>query len=116
MSWRLNSYIALLGFLLLIPIDSGANETRSVNAKFWIPSEDEWYKAAYHKNDGVTGNYFDYPTGSDATPSNDLDLGGNNATFYQGGFTISNETAGCLVNTNPNQSEARHQGDVPGNG
>ena len=21
-----------------------------------IPTEDEWYKAAYHKNDGVTGN------------------------------------------------------------
>jgi len=30
-----------------------------------IPTEDEWYKAAYHKNDGVTGHYWDYPTGSD---------------------------------------------------
>jgi formylglycine-generating enzyme required for sulfatase activity len=39
--------------------------TRKPNATWVIPSEDEWYKAAYHKNDGVTGNYFDYPTSSD---------------------------------------------------
>jgi sulfatase modifying factor 1 len=63
---------------------------RQANAKYWIPTENEWYKAAYHKNDGVTGNYFDYPTGSDSLPSNDLsdpDLG-NNANFYQDGYTI----------------------------
>ena len=36
----------------------------------WIPSEDEWYKAAYHKNNGVTGNYWDYPTGTNTVPSN----------------------------------------------
>ena len=34
----------------------------TADAKYWIPTENEWYKAAYHKNDGVTGNYFDYPT------------------------------------------------------
>lgn len=39
--------------------------TRKTDATWVIPSEDEWYKAAYHKNDGVTGNYWDYPTGSD---------------------------------------------------
>jgi len=49
-----------------------------------IPTEDEWYKAAYHKNDGDTGNYFDYPTASNSVPSNDLTTpdDGNNATFY----------------------------------
>jgi formylglycine-generating enzyme len=46
--------------------------TRNADAKYWIPTENEWYKAAYHKNDGVTGNYWDYPTGSDSVPSNDL--------------------------------------------
>ena len=30
-----------------------------------VTSEDEWYKAAYHKNDGATGNYWGYPTSSD---------------------------------------------------
>jgi sulfatase modifying factor 1 len=40
--------------------------------RYYLPTEDEWYKAAYHKNDGVTGNYYDYPTGSDDAPSNIL--------------------------------------------
>ena len=70
---------------------------READATWVIPTEDEWYKAAYHKNDGVTGNYFDYPTSSDTAPSNDLvdPDPGNNANFYQdatwpdpNGFTI----------------------------
>jgi formylglycine-generating enzyme required for sulfatase activity len=41
---------------------------REPDATWVIPSEDEWYKAAYHKNDGVTGNYWDYPTQSNDPP------------------------------------------------
>jgi len=64
--------------------------TREPDATWVITSEDEWYKAAYHKNDGVTGNYFDYPTSNDTTPSNDLidPDPGNNANFLDGGYTI----------------------------
>jgi formylglycine-generating enzyme len=63
---------------------------RKSGATWVIPSEDEWYKAAYHKNDGPTGNYWHFPTGTDETPSNaiaDPDPG-NNANFYQNGFTL----------------------------
>ena len=75
-----------------INIGNTSTFARQPGAQYWIPSEDEWYKAAYHKNDGVTGNYFDYPTGSDSEPSNLL-MGpdpGNNANFTIGneGFTI----------------------------
>jgi formylglycine-generating enzyme len=52
-------------------IGNGANEVRSPSARFFIPSEDEWYKAAYHKNDGVTGNYWDYPTSRDVVSYSD---------------------------------------------
>ena len=45
--------------------------TREADARWVIPSEDEWYKAAYHKNDGVTGNYWDFPTGSDTAPTSE---------------------------------------------
>ena len=62
--------------------------SRESDWKWAITSEDEWYKAAFHKNDGDTGNYFDYPTGSDSVPGNALDGGGNNATFYVSGYTI----------------------------
>jgi hypothetical protein len=34
---------------------------RNAGARYWLPSLDEWYNAAYHKNDGVTGNYWDDP-------------------------------------------------------
>jgi len=62
---------------------------RKIDASYVLPTEDEWYKAAYHKNDGVTGNYFDYPTNSDIAPSNlniDPDPG-NNANFNTSVFT-----------------------------
>ncbi len=63
---------------------------REPDATWAIPTDDERYKGAYHKNDGVTGNYFDYPTSSDSVPSNDLidPDPGNNANFYQSGYTI----------------------------
>ncbi|MBA7567420.1 hypothetical protein ES708_09131 [subsurface metagenome] len=59
--------------------------TRNEGWQWAVASEDEWYKAAYH--DGLTGNYFDYPTASDSMPSNDLLApdGGNNANFWQDG-------------------------------
>jgi formylglycine-generating enzyme required for sulfatase activity len=47
----------------------GENLYRHKDAFYFLPSEDEWYKAAYHKNDGVTANYFLYATGSDAAPT-----------------------------------------------
>ena len=48
-----------------------------------IPTEDEWYKAAYYGGSGST--YYDYPTGTNSVPSNDLvepTDPGNNATFH----------------------------------
>jgi len=44
-------------------------------AKYWIPSEDEWYKAAYHQPSGQGGDsddYWLYPTGSNTRPGNDI--------------------------------------------
>jgi formylglycine-generating enzyme required for sulfatase activity len=63
---------------------------REPDAAWVIPTEDEWYKAAYHRNDGITGNYFDYPTSTDSVPSNDLldPDPGNNACMYESGYTI----------------------------
>ena len=49
--------------------------TRKADALFFIPTEDEWYKAAYHKNDGDTGNYFDYPTSSDSADTSMANYG-----------------------------------------
>ena len=47
----------------------GENLYRHKDAYYFLPSDDEWYKAAYHKNDGVTANYWDYATGSNLVPT-----------------------------------------------
>ena len=49
--------------------NGGQNLYRNKNAYYFLPSDDEWFKAAYQKNDGVTGNYWTYPTGSDSVPT-----------------------------------------------
>lgn len=57
--------------------------------KWALPSEDEWYKAAYYDSNKSGGaGYYDYPTGTDDVPSNALNGGGNNATFNDSGYTI----------------------------
>ena len=45
------------------------NLYRHKDTYYFLPSEDEWYKAAYHQNDGVTENYWDYATGSNNLPT-----------------------------------------------
>ena len=43
---------------------------RESDATWVIPTEDEWYKPAFHKNDGVTGNYWKFATSSDTQHDN----------------------------------------------
>ena len=75
--------------------DDGRTISHNPDAKYWIPTEDQWYKAAYY-DPGKPGGagYWDYPMKSDypTVPSNDLSDPapdpGNNANFYQDGYTI----------------------------
>lgn len=56
-------------FELWQPGDAGydpSNRFRNSQAFYFLPSTDEWYKAAYF--DPNTGVYYDYPTGSDSEP------------------------------------------------
>jgi len=88
-----------------------------------ITSEDEWYKAAHHKNDGVTGNYWDYPTSSNNVPSNVLGNPtdpGNNATFYYGtggpgGYTIGSPYYRTEVGAHENSESPYGTFDQGGN-
>jgi len=95
----------------------GDSVVRKSGAQVWLPSENEWYKAAYHKNDGVTGNYFDYPTSSDSVPSNDLmDTDpGNNATFYDNGYTIGSPYWRTEVGAHENSYSPYGTFDMGGN-
>jgi formylglycine-generating enzyme len=64
---------------------------RNPGARYWMPTDDEWYKAAYYDpTQSGPGGYWLYPTRSDSVPSNQLidPDPGNNATFYANGYTI----------------------------
>jgi formylglycine-generating enzyme required for sulfatase activity len=47
-----------------------ANPFRNANAHYFLPSEDEWYKAAYYDpNKSGGAGYWNYATGSDSAPT-----------------------------------------------
>jgi formylglycine-generating enzyme required for sulfatase activity len=71
-------------------ITDGLSEVRKPNATFFIPSEAEWYKAAYY--DPSRSGYYDYPTSTDLIPNNNLPSSdtGNSANFQDVGFTTDN--------------------------
>ena len=48
---------------------SGVGFTKNAGAKYWIPSENEWYKAAYYKGGGLSAGYWLYPTKSNTEPT-----------------------------------------------
>ena len=84
-------------------LSDGPSTRRNPDARWALPSEDEWYKAAYHKNDGVTGNYWDYPTSTDEVPYSDQPPGSdaptqsNTANFFKDDSTANNYDDGGAV-------------------
>ena len=73
-----------LGLALWTPADAGYdanNLYRNKLAKYVLPTENEWYKAAYGKSDG--SGYYLYPTASDSPPQ----------PIYTNGNTMGNKAA-----------------------
>lgn len=73
----------------------GGDIVRNPGATWALPTDEEWYKAAFYKGGGKNAGYWDYPTRSDTAPTNILDPAGkNNANFYDlyhtgtGGYCI----------------------------
>ena len=48
---------------------SGTAPARNPGASFYIPTEDQWYKAAYYKGGSTNAGYWDYATQSDEAPT-----------------------------------------------
>ena len=61
---------------------------RNANATYAIPTENEWYKAAYYKGGSANAGYWLYPTKSNTGPNNVLSATGtNNANFWYDSYT-----------------------------
>ncbi|MGD0463524.1 MAG: SUMF1/EgtB/PvdO family nonheme iron enzyme [Tepidisphaeraceae bacterium] len=76
--------------------------TRATNSTYFIPTENEWYKAAYYDPtlNGGTGGYWTYATRSNTLPGADAPPGGSNSANYYGasGYAVTQSTT-----TDPNQ-------------
>jgi hypothetical protein len=65
--------------------DAGYDPTnvyRNSLANYFLPSVNEWYKAAFY--DPVSGTYFDYPTGSNSAPTPTASGTAAGAAVYNG--------------------------------
>jgi formylglycine-generating enzyme len=62
---------------------------KNPGATWYLPSEDQWYKAAYYKGGGTNAGYWVYPTQSDATPGNVIGGSANQANFNNGVYSVT---------------------------
>jgi len=92
---------------------------RNAGTKWAVTSEDEWYKAAYYKGGSANAGYWDYPMQSDipTVPSHHITNpdGGNNANFYQNGYTIGSPYYRTNVGEFENSESAYGTFDQGGN-
>jgi formylglycine-generating enzyme required for sulfatase activity len=68
---------------------SGVGFTKNPGATWFLPSEDEWYKAAYYQGGGTNAGYWIYPTQSDTAPGNTPGGPTNQANYNNGVFSVT---------------------------
>jgi formylglycine-generating enzyme required for sulfatase activity len=75
---------------------SGTAPAVNLGAQFYVPTENQWYKAAYYKGSGTNAGYWDYATQSDLIPT------AVNATTVGTGTSggVSPVTSGNFANFN----------------
>jgi formylglycine-generating enzyme required for sulfatase activity len=54
---------------------------RNSGAKYWIPSDAEWFKSAYYKGGSLNNGYWMFPTQSDVLPGNSSATAANQANW-----------------------------------
>jgi sulfatase modifying factor 1 len=67
---------------------------RTEEATWWIPTEDEWFKAAYYKGGGTNAGYYTFPTKSDTLPENSSNTAANQANFLRlGVYSVTQKSS-----------------------
>lgn len=85
---------------------TGTPPAKNPGARYWVPSENEWYKAAYYdpnKSGTGVGGYWSYATQSDTAPStvtaNEL---GNGSAGSAGNFANYDNNARWITDLSGN--------------
>lgn len=71
---------------------SGNSFNRNPGATWYLPSRDEWFKAAYYKGGGTNADYWLYPTMSDTAPGNVIGAAANQANYRLGNIYSVTQT------------------------
>jgi formylglycine-generating enzyme required for sulfatase activity len=92
---------------------SGVGFTKNVGAQWWIPSEDEWYKAAYYQpfaQGGDTDGYWLYPTQGNTQPNsrNGSASDANSANYYYNDGIANGYNGGYAVTNSPSYSGSQN--------
>jgi sulfatase modifying factor 1 len=68
--------------------------SKQAGAKFWLPSENEWYKAAYYDmtKNGI-GGYWLHANRSNTLSGNTVGAGANQANYFDGDYVGSGSSA-----------------------
>ena len=70
---------------------SGTAPSKNPGATFYIPTENEWYKAAYYSpllNSG-SGGFYTFATQSNGIPGNTVDSGSNQVNYINGVYSVT---------------------------
>ena len=66
---------------------------KNLGATWFLPSEDQWYKAAYYKGGGTNAGYYAYATQSDTAPGNIVGGATNQANHNNGVYSVTQSAA-----------------------
>ena len=67
--------------------------TTNAGATWYLPSEDQWYKAAYYKGGGTNAGYWASPTQSDTAPGNMIGGATNQANYFNGVYSVTQSSS-----------------------
>jgi formylglycine-generating enzyme len=75
----------------IAPAKNETNPNTSAAPTFSIPTENEWYKAAYYSPtlNGGTGGYYAYATQSNTAPGNVVGSAANQANYNNGVYSVT---------------------------
>jgi len=72
---------------------NATNPNTSAAPTFFVPNENEWYKAAYYSRalNGGAGGYYVYATQSDTAPGNVVGILANQANYNNGVYSVTQD-------------------------
>lgn len=71
------------------PAVNAVNPNTGLAPLYRLPTENEWYKAAYYKAGGANAGYWDFATQSDLAPGNLPGSGSNQANYWNGVYSVT---------------------------